>query len=71
MYWLPKMHKRPIGVRFIVFSKKYSTKPLSDVIYKVLKMIFNHVESFHEKVYFTHTLKILGLLKIHSQLLEN
>ena len=42
MYWLPKMHK----------TKNCSTKPLSDVISKVFKMIFNHVESFHGKCLF-------------------
>ena len=49
MYWLPKMYKIPIGARFIVTSKNCSTKPLFDVISKVSKMIFNHVETFHRK----------------------
>ena len=49
MYWLPKMYKIPIGPRFIVTSKNCSTKPLFDVISKVSKMIFNHVETFHRK----------------------
>ena len=26
MYWIPKMHKNPIGARFIVASKSCSTK---------------------------------------------
>ena len=32
MYWIPKMHKIPIGARFIVASKKCTTKPLSKII---------------------------------------
>ena len=51
MYWLPKIRKLPIGARFIVASKKYSTKS-SDVIYKVFKITFNHVESFYRKSLF-------------------
>ena len=51
-YWLPKIHKAPIGARFIVALKNCSTKPLSDVISKVFKMIFNHIESFHGKSLF-------------------
>ena len=46
MYCWPKMYKIT-GARFIVASKNCSTKPLSDVISKVLKMTFNYVESFH------------------------
>ena len=57
MYWLPKMHKTPIGGRFIVALKDCSTKPLSGVISKVFKMIFNHVESFHRKSFFYICLK--------------
>ena len=43
------MHKTTIGDRFIVASENESTKPLFDVISKVFKMIFDHVESFHRK----------------------
>ena len=28
-YWLPKMHKTPVGSRFIAASYSYTTKPLS------------------------------------------
>ena len=49
MYWLPKLHKKAFGARFINASKCCSTKPLSDVNVKVFKMIFNNAQSFHEK----------------------
>ena len=52
MYGLPKMHKTPIGARFIVPSKNCSTKPFSDKISKIFKMIFNIVESFYNKSFF-------------------
>ena len=52
MYWLPKMHKTPIGARFIVVTKSSCTKPLSDVIFKVLNMSFNHIESLHRNILF-------------------
>ena len=40
MFWLPKMHKTPIGERFIITLKNCSTKPLSDMISKVFNVIF-------------------------------
>ena len=52
LYWLPKMHKTPIGARFIVASNYCSTKPLSDTTSKLFKMILNTVESFHTQSFF-------------------
>ena len=52
IYWLPKIYKTPVGVRFIVASYYCSTNPLSDTISKNFKMIFNTVESFHKKFFF-------------------
>ena len=40
MQWLPKINKTLNGSRFIVASKGYSTKPLSDKIFKIFKIIF-------------------------------
>ena len=52
MYWLPKMHKTPVGARFIVASYSCNTNPLSDTISKIFIMVFNTVESFHNKSFF-------------------
>ena len=52
LHWLPKMHKTPIGARFIVASNYCSTKPLSDTTSKLFKMILNTVESFHTQSFF-------------------
>ena len=52
MYLLPKIHKTPARVRFIVASYSCSTNPLSDRIFRNFKMIFNTVESFHKKGFF-------------------
>ena len=35
MYCFPKLHKTPIGDRFIIASKNCGTKPLSSVISKI------------------------------------
>ena len=49
MYWLPKMHKVPSDARFIVASSVCSTKPLSSTVSRVFKLIFQQVQSFHDK----------------------
>ena len=40
------MQKTSIGARFIAASKSCSTKPLSDLISKIFKIILNYLESF-------------------------
>ena len=52
MYWLPKIHKTPVGVRFIVASYYCSSNPLSDTISKIFLMVINTVESSHNKSFF-------------------
>ena len=49
MYWLPKIHKTPSDARFIVASSVCSTKPLSSTISRLFKLIFQQVQSFHDK----------------------
>ena len=39
LYWTPKMHKDPVGQRFIASSRKCVTKPLSQLLSKCLKLI--------------------------------
>ena len=63
MYWLPKIHKTLLGVRFIVASYYCSTNPLPDTIFK---LIFNTVESFHKKLSFIQTVRILCCAKLFS-----
>ena len=49
IYWLHKMDKTSISSRFTVTSKSCSTKQLSNIVSKLFKMIYNHVENFHNK----------------------
>ena len=66
MYWLPKMHKTPVGARFIVASYYCSTNPLFDTISKIFIMVFNTVKSFHNRSFFYSGCKILGCAKFFS-----
>ena len=48
MYWLPKMHKNPVGFRFIIASKLCSTKQISKSVSNVFKLIYTQIENFHK-----------------------
>ena len=43
IYWMPKMHYTPCRKRFIIASAHCSTKPLSKIVSKVFKHIFNQI----------------------------
>ena len=50
IYWIPKMHKTPIGNRFIAGSRICSIKTLSKAFSKALKTILNHMKLYHNTV---------------------
>ena len=52
MYWIPKMHKSPMGHRFIIASKVCCTKKVSKSVSSAFKLIFGQVECFHRKAKF-------------------
>ena len=49
MYWIPKMHKNPIGFRFIIASPVCSIKPLSRDITSIFKLFYEKVERYPTK----------------------
>ena len=70
------LHRTPNGARFIIAFKNCGTKSLSGLISKVFKMLFKHVENFHNKSIksckkFIQVAKKCGLWRILLQLLEN
>ena len=49
VYWIPKLHKNPVGSRFIIASKNRSTKVLSKAVTNVFKLIYSQIEKFHRQ----------------------
>ena len=49
-YWLPKMHKNPIGSRFIAASSACTTKPLSQLLTSCLKLVTQHFKEYCEGI---------------------
>ena len=49
MYWIPKLHKNPVGNRFIIASPKCSLKTLLKDVTPILKLFQNQIKSFHDK----------------------
>ena len=70
MYWIPKMHKNPIGKRFIIASKHCSTKQISSTVSLVFKKIFSQVENFHKNAKFLSNYNKFWVLQNCNPVLE-
>jgi len=71
MYWIPKMHKNPVGCRFIIASKTCSTKPLSRAVSMVFKVLYKHVEQFHQKSRFFSGFNKFWVVQNSSPVIEH
>ena len=70
MYWMPKLHKNPIGARFIIASKTSCNKPLSKIITIVFKMIYNQIENFHNKSKFCTNFDLFWVIQNSNPIID-
>ena len=49
LYWSPKLHKDPIGERYIIASPECSVKPLLKDVTSILKLFQSNLKHFHDK----------------------
>ena len=63
IYWIPKMHKNPYKHRFIAGSSKYSTKPLSILLTKLLTHIKQGLQKYCETAYSRSGINQMWILK--------
>ena len=70
MYWTPKMHKKPIGERFIIASKKCSTKKISKAVSSIFKLIYNQILNFHKNAKFLSNYNKFWVLQNVDPVLE-
>ena len=71
IYWIPKMHKNPVGSRFIAGSRICSIKSLSKVFSKALKLILNHMKLYNKTVYERSGLNYYWILDNSLEFLES
>ena len=71
MYWIPKLHKNPAGFRFIIASNNCSTKPLSQAISNVFKLIYSQIENFYRKSEFLSNYNKFWVLQNVDLVIEN
>ena len=71
VYWIPKMHKNLYKHRFIAGSAKYSTKPLSILLTKLLTHIKQGLHKYCETAYSRSAVNQMWILENSKELLEH
>ena len=49
IYWIPKMHKNPVGFRFIIASPQSSMKKLAKDLTAIFRLFYKKIEKYHQK----------------------
>ena len=70
IYKIPKMHKNPYKHRFIADSSKWSTKPLSILLTKLLTHIKQCRQKYCETAYSRRGINQMSILKNSKEFLE-
>ena len=63
IYWIPKLHYTPSQARVIIASSRCITEPISKVVSKLFKNIFNQISSFPQKSTFYKTYNSFWLVQ--------
>ena len=71
LYWIPKLHKNPYRQRYILGSAKRSTKPLSQILTRILTAIQEGLQWYCDTVYAKSDDNQMWVLKNSKELLEN
>ena len=71
MYWIHKLHKIPVGYRFIITSKNCSAKSLPKAVPFVFKLIYSQIENFHRKSRFLSNCNKFWELQNVDPVIEN
>ena len=63
-YWIPKLHENLCKTQYIAGSAKYSTKPLSTALTKVLTAVKDDIQKYCATVYSRSGVSQMWILKI-------
>ena len=70
IYWMPKLHKSPVKFRFIIASKKCTTKMLSKNLSSIFSLFLKKVEKYHRMAHFFSGIKSNWILQNREPVIE-
>ena len=71
LYWIPKLYKNPYKQRYIAGSAKCSTKPLSQILTRILTAVKEGLQKYSDTAYARNGVNQMWILKNSKELLEN
>ena len=70
IYWIPKLHKNPVKFRFIIASKRCTTKVLSKNVSSAFTLFLKQIEKYNMKSYFYSGIKSFWIVKNRDPVLN-
>lgn len=72
VFWFTvKMHKTPLGFRFIIASKKCANKVLSKHVTAIFKLFYEQIKLYHEKVKYFSGIKTFWVIQNNQPVLDS
>ena len=70
IYWIPKLHKNPAKFRFIIASKRCTTKTLSKNLSSIFTLFQKHIETYYAKAHFYSGIKSYWIINNRNPVLR-
>ena len=70
IYWTPKLHKTPVKFRFIIASKRCTTKVLSKHVSSVFSLFQRQIETYHSKAHFYSGIKLNWIVQNREPVIQ-
>ena len=70
IYWIPKLHKTPIKFRFIIASKKCTTKVLSKTVSSIFSLFQKQIDAYHRKSHYFSGIKSYWIIQNREPVLN-
>ena len=71
IYWLPKLHKTPVKFRFIIASKRCTTKILSKDVSAIFSLFQKQIDTYYKKVHFYSGIKPYWIVQNRDPVLQS
>ena len=70
IYWLPKLHKNPVKFRFIIASKRCTTKMLSKDVSAMFSLFQKQIDTYNKKLHFYSGIKPYWIVQNREPVLQ-
>ena len=71
LYWIPNLHQNPYKQRYTAGSAKCSTKPLSQILTRILTAVIEGLQKYCDTAFARSGVNQMWILKNSKELLEN